>query len=208
MGINENDIYIFFLNNIFLRAVSFLIDNISNMKDLSYIFLNIVLGVSAYKGLGYLKTFKEKKDAATFTFWMHLRIRMMEIRAWLQDSNSLINHLFTEETRLSWESESPEDEERIKTFQKLVKETICFIKEAPDQIPAYSGWTYDYNKLVNFLNDIIQFDICNEKEYFKYKEIRSIKERNDYCEDICMAIERMCKGIEDKQIKVEESINS
>lgn len=203
----DNFIKIFFPHYIYKEIIQFWMNNVGNLKDLSYVFLNVALCISAYKGLGYIKTFEEKKNTATFTYWVQLRIRLLIIKGWLEEDNNLINFLFGEESRATWESEVGADKQRIEKFLDIVEETIHFIKTTPDQIPAYNGWTDDYNKLIIFLREITLFDISNGKCYFKFNGINNIKERNDYCKDICSVIERMCNGIMHKQAEIEGRIN-
>lgn len=189
-----------------LHIIKILVDNIGNLKDISYIILNLALGVGAFKGLGYLKTYREKRNAATFTFWVQLRVRMMEIKSWLATDYSLIDYLYDEKIRGTWESESTADIQRIICFKKIVEESIQFIKTSSDQIPAYVGWTDDYNKFIAFLNDLIQFDISDGDNYFKYEEESNISDRNQYVIDICEIIDRMCQEIVIKQKSIENEL--
>ena len=73
-------------------------------------------------------------------------------------------------------------------------------------MPAYKGWTTDYNIIVSFLNDVIQYDIKNSQEYFKYSGQITKLERNNNCKFICDAMERLCNQIEEKQIEIEKLI--
>lgn len=181
-------------------------ENIATVKDLSYIFLNIALGVGAFKGLGYLKTYKEKRSAATFTFWIQLKLRIMEIKSWLENDFNLINYLFDENARSLWESDSADLDSRILNFKNIIVEAKKFIENASDQIPAYLGWIDDYNEFIQFLNDVIQFDICIGDDYFKFVGEQSVNVRNMYCKNKCQAMQRMCDGIEVRQKKVEEEL--
>lgn len=168
----------------------------------------MVLGVSAIKGLAYLKTHKEKREMATFTFWTHFRIRVMEIERWLNNDYNLINYFFDENSRSTWESESGDDELRLQFFKGIVEETIQFMKKTPDQMPAYIGWSDDYTEFMLFLNDIIQFDICNGEDYFKFQKEGNTEKRDEYCKRICEIMNRICDGILDEQRKIEEGICS
>lgn len=188
------------------HIIQILVNNIDSGKDLSYIFLNVILGMGAFRGLEYLKMYKEKRDAATFTFWIQLRVRMVEIKSWLESEHGLIDCLYDKNIRSAWESESGADEERIDCFKKLVQETFRFVKSSSDQMPVYSGWTDDYNRFITFLNDIIQFDISNGEKYFKFEKECSINERNKYVEEICMVIEKMSKEIVAKQQGIEDDL--
>ena len=139
MQIKDLYVPVMILNCQLSHIIQVLVDNISNLKDLSYIFLNLGLGVGAFKGLCYLKTYKEKRATATFTFWVQLRVRMIEIKSWLESDYSLINCLYDKNIRSTWESESGTEDDRIDLFKKLVQETLDFIKSASDQMPAYLG---------------------------------------------------------------------
>lgn len=129
----------------------------------------------------------------------------MEIKSWLATDYSLIDYLYDGKIRGTWESESTSDIQRIICFKKLVEESIQFIKTSSDQIPAYVGWTDDYNKFISFLNDLIQFDISDGDNYFKFEE-GNINERNRYVKDICNIIDRMCKEIVVKQKSIENEL--
>lgn len=181
-------------------------NNITGIKDLSYIFFNCVSGVSIIKGIGYLKRLKEKKNAATFSFWSQFRIRIWELYSWLKDEYGLVNNLYEPVARKAWEDKLGSKKERIEQFMNMVEETICFIQSTPDQMPAYKGWTTDYNIIVSFLNDVIQYDIKNSQEYFKYSGQITKLERNNNCKFICDAMERLCNQIEEKQIEIEKLI--
>ena len=178
-------------------------ENIGNMKDLSYVFLNVFLGIGAYKGLKYLKTYKEKRNAATFTFWMQLRIRMVEIKSWLEEAPDLVDYLYDETTRGEWLGDPPIFDERIQQFKKMIEETNKFIKDIPDQMPAYVGWTDDYNEFIKFLNDSIQFDISDGYHYFKFGGGKDIMHRDKYVQDICNIIDKMSKEIVLRQKNIE-----
>ncbi len=71
-------------------------------------------------------------------------------------------------------------------------------------MPAYIGWTQDYNQIVEFLNDMIQFDIKDPDNYFKFKEPKTLQDRKKYCDDICIIMRRLCHNIEIKQREVEK----
>lgn len=180
--------------------------NLENIKDCTSIFLSIVTGVSVIKGLNYLKGLKEKTNAATFTFWSQFRIRIYELMNWLEADNTLIDNLYELKLRDAWESELTQDSDRVEIYKEKVKETIEYIEKTPDQMPAYIGWTSDYTKIIGFLNDLIQYDICNPKKYFKFSSNQTIKDKKQYCDDICKTMRKLCEKIEQKQREIEKDI--
>lgn len=180
--------------------------NLETWKNISGIFLSTVTGVSIIKGVGYLKDFKEKTNAATFTFWTQLRMKLFVLMKWLEEDNSLVNNLYSPSSKDTWESDLSQSSNRIQEFQDKVKNLIHYIETTSDQMPAYNGWIADYNFIFHFLSDIIQYDICNAQEFFKYNDERSIQHRTEYCNKVCKAMKRMCEGIETRQQKVEKEI--
>lgn len=174
------------------------------IKDCTQVFVNIVTGMSIIKGFNYLKSLKDKTNSATFTFWSQFRIRIHELKNWLEADETLINNLYDPKIRATWEGELSQGEERVEKYKEKIKQTISYIENTPDQMPAYEGWTSDYNKIIVFLYDMIQYDICNSESYFKFVSAQTINDRKQYCKDICNTMTRMCEKIEQRQAKVEQ----
>lgn len=178
----------------------------TGLVDISSVFFNIVTGVSIIKGIGYLKNLKEKTNSATFNFWSQLRARLWEVLSWLKDDYSLLDNMYESIARRSWQSNLASGEQRVEEFKQIVMDSLEYIKTTPDQMPAYKGWTNDYNFIVSFLNDVTKYDILNQYKYFKYKGQISKTDRDKNCQDICDTIERLCNGITNKQIEIENKI--
>lgn len=73
-------------------------------------------------------------------------------------------------------------------------------------MPAYKGWSEDYAKIINYLSDMIIFDLANNDGYFKFVTPVSENVRKQHCTEICDTITRMCTQIEIKQKKIEKKI--
>ena len=183
----------------------FLTKNTNVIADFSTSFLSIITGVSIISGLRYIKSLKEKTTAATFTFWSQLSMRMRELLIWLKADYSLLDNLFSPESRRQWEIISTESDE-LEKFVAKVESTISFIENSPDQMPAYIGWTNDYNCFTEFLYDIIKYDIRDSDHNFKFSEFKGIEFRNQYCNNICIIMERLCKGINERQESIEKEL--
>lgn len=88
----------------------------------------------------------------------------------------------------------------------MAQKTLALIDTATDQMPAYRGWTEDYSKLIVFLDDLFQYDICNAREKFKYSGVYQIETR-DACVDMaCATIKRLLEGIEEAQKSLEKDL--
>ena len=189
-----------------LNIIKYVLDSLYYIKDVASIFLSIVTGVGIIRGFYYLKTYKDKTHMATFTFWLQLKIRLTELSSWLKNDMGLVCNLYSQESKRAWESSLAPDEIRIRQFKENVEETIRYMKTTPDQMPAYNGWMKDYNILIDFLNDVVQYDICNSSKYFKFTEQKSEKDMEDYCNKICQSIDNLCDQINKKQIEIEKEL--
>lgn len=179
---------------------------IEYMENVVNIILNIVTGVGIVIGLGYLKALKDKTYIATFSFWIQFYNRVYELKTWLEEDGDIINNLYSPEVKISWENSLTVTSEKTKAFKERVEELLSLLRQTPDQMPAYVGWTDDYDKLIVFLNDVVKYDICNPKDYFKYCEAVNIQSKKDYLEDKIHTMKQMCDGIKDRQKTVEKRI--
>lgn len=189
-----------------LNILECAIENLDKFKDIASIFLSVVTGVNIIRGFNYLKDLRKKTDAATFTFLAQLRVRLIEISQWLENEKGILGNFYTPDAKDAWESYLSPTDIRVKEFKRKVEDALIYIKSTPDQMPAYRGWTIDYNKLINFLNDVIQYDICDSEKYFKFTAMERESHMEEYCNDICKSIDRICKGIETKQEEIETKL--
>lgn len=165
----------------------------------------IFAGVIAIIGLGYLRPLKEKTMSATFSFWSQLSIRLKGILSWLELDCGVLDNMYSPEAKEGWTSLTPSNE-RLKEFKKEIENTVEYMETTADQMPAYIGWSEDYNSLIQILKEMLVYDICNSEEYFKFESYVNDTERKKYCDNVCNIIKRICKGISDKQKEVETNI--
>ena len=167
--------------------------------------VSIFTGVIAIIGLGYIKPLKDKTRAATFTFWSQLSVRLTVIRKWIEQDNGLLDNMYSGNAKIEWSVLAPSTE-RITQFKEIVQSTLDYIKETSDQMPAYKGWSKDYAEIINYLSDMVIYDIANNSEYFKFVTPVSENARTQYCSEICDTISKICTHIEAKQKKIEKKI--
>ncbi len=169
------------------------------------IVVSILTGVVAILGLGYLKPLKDKTKAATFTFWSQISVRIMVIRKWIEANNGVLDNMYSPAAKKEWTMLSP-DEEQINQFKEIVQNTLDYIKNANDQMPAYHGWSEDYAKLIDYLGDMLIYDIANSNDYFKFNVSTTDEDRKKYCSEICKTIDKICSEIKKRQKKIEKKI--
>lgn len=187
---SENDIYLF----------------IESSEKVIGILLSIVTGVSIILGCLYIKSIKEKANSATFTFWSHLKVKIIKINNLLKAEPGLINNMYPPETRMSWE-DVPISNEKVKDFSKLINETLKYLEETPDQMPAYRGWSNDLYVFLEFLTNAIQYDIADSETKFSncFSEA-TLTDRNAYVKKISHSMDKLINGINKRQEKIEKKL--
>ena len=184
-----------------------ILDNSENIKNLTDIFISTVGGVCIITGINYLKNLKEKKYAATFGFWVQLNVKLKMLKKRLDEDQNLLNHMFSEESRKHWTNmAAPSYDSDIAELKDIARKTLDLIDTASDQMPAYPGWTEDYSDLIDFLDDVFRYDICNSKERFKYDGIHSIETRNEYVGKVSTTLKRLIEGIKKAQTSIEDDL--
>ena len=184
------------------------IDIISGIESSVNIIFMLITGVCAIIGILLISKFKEKAIEATFSFWTQLRIRLLRIENRLKNNNGLVNNLYSNDVKSAWSDTgiSPSTEDVI-DFYNMVEETLHFMENAEDQMPAYRGWVDDYNCVVSFFEDMICYDIRDTVKKFKYNGNESLNERDKLCEEKCKVMKSLIDGILDKQREAEKKIN-
>lgn len=179
--------------------------SIDMVKAVVDIIVAIIGGICAIKGINLLKTLREKKVAATFSFWSQLCVKLKMLVSRLEDDPSLINNLYSTTSQTAWSTAgAPPDSQDLCDFDAICNEAFEFIKKAPDQIPAYLGWTDDYTELISFLDDVSHYDIKNCSSRFKFTGNYTMNERDEYVLSICIVINRMIDNIKKAQKDAEK----
>ena len=90
----------------------------------------------------------------------------------------------------------------ITQLAENAQETLAFLKEENDQMPAAADWTEKYNLFVEFLLD---FKNLNMSSYYKWEDSED-SEYQLYYEKHLNNIERMINDIEKCQKDIEKTI--
>lgn len=185
-----------------IRCIYNLFIALSNdMKNIVEIVVAIIGGICALKGISYLQTLKEKRVAAIYSFWSQLSVRISELYSFLDSNHSVINGLYSENVRMSWSGDnSIVSDDSVNKFYQNAIETLAFIKNVPDQMPAYPNWMSDYQSFIKFLITVLQYDITDlEKNYLYNDNTISIEDRDKYCNNICNVMDRLLTGMQHEQ---------
>lgn len=195
------------MNNEYFCGFAHKIVYILSQSDfvLNYIdtIIKIATGVIAIIGLRYIKPLKDKTLGATFNFWSQLKVRLIRIEVRLEADKGILKNIYAKTDRDSVESLAP-DINRVKELKNDIEDTIDFIRKTPDQMPAYQGWSKDYFSLLFMLEECIVYDICDNERHFK--KILNYEDKIDYRNEMCNLINKICKGIDERQNKLEKQI--
>lgn len=160
-------------------------------------------GICAVVGIRYISVLKKKRLSAIFSFWIQLRVRIEELQRALRADNSIINGLYSNEVRTAWNNKgSLASDEVVGRFYDNAQETLQFIKNVSDQIPANEKWLNAYMEFIGFLIDMSQYDIRDYLSNFKFVKSETLDHRQEYCDKICSIMDILLKEINCKQTDV------
>lgn len=185
-------------------SISYILDSFSSVAG---IFLSIVTGVSMIFGMRYLKSLKEKKLAASFSFWSQIKLKIIRLHNYLLWNKEIINNLYSSESRIRWE-EKEVAMQQLQEFKELAVDILNYLDKTPDQMPAYIGWSKDMLEFIDFLSKIVQYDICNNNSMFIKDGIVEKAERDAYYAEICNTMQSLIDGIQIGQNKLEAKLFS
>ena len=184
-------------------AASSFQDVLGSIETIVNMVFSAIGGFCAFMGISYLASLKKQRNSAIFSFWLQLRVRIEELHLALHSDHSIINGLYSHETRIQWSNEGHMATDEIVTdFHGNVRETLQFIKSISDQIPANKSWLDAYSNFIKFLIDIIQYDIRNQADRFKFTGTETLADRDKYCEDICKTMDTLLTVIREEQEKI------
>lgn len=188
-----------------IDCFSFLVcsDAIETVESVINIIVSITGGICAVSGIRYILALRKKRLSAIFSFWIQLRVRIEELQRALSVDNSIINGLYSEEVRHNWNNRgSLASDTAVKRFYDNAQETLKFIKNISDQIPANEKWLDSYIEFIHFLIDISQYDIRNYSSDFKFVDSETLNHREEYCNNICNIMDMLLREIDCKQTDV------
>ncbi len=188
-----------------LRSLPIFLESSNNLAG---ILAAIIGGFCALKGIGYLESLREKKVSATFSFEAQLYAHLYELKSMLDQDETLLTGLYSNTARSEWGNKNAASTESLNQFYTCAKNTFDFIKTTPDQMPVYKNWVADYTKLIQFLVDVLHYDIRNTTENFKFKTKCPIDARTKYWKSFCSLLNTLLNGIREDQIAIAGKIFS
>ena len=170
------------------------------------IIVSIVVIAGGILGFNYIRKLREKQVDSTFSYLTRLSIRLKYFRELLVTYKDEIMDRFSPEDcrreisadRIGFVTDA------IKYLSENAKETLKFLRDEDNQIPAQKGWINRFNLFVEFLIDCEQLD---QVTYFKWIDRDNLEEKkNQYYDKILNNIDELLKMVYNRQIELESEI--
>lgn len=172
----------------------------------SDIVVNVVVIIGGILGLSYIKRMRDKQSDATFSYLMRLNIRLKYFKIFFEKYRDDIMGRFYPE---NYRREPSVDrmnlvEETIQNLSQQAEETLDFLRNEDNQLPAKSGWVDNINQFVELL---INCEQLKNKEYFIWTENKDVeKEREEHYEEIMKIINTLLNMVNARQKELEDKI--
>ncbi len=181
-------------------------DILSNTNDFLQIVVNIIVILGGILGFNYIIRLREKQLDSIFTYLTRLNIRLKYFRNLLHDYRYEIMDCFLPEgsrREISADRVSLVNH-AITDLAKNAKETLIFLKEESNQMPAQKGWIDCFNVFVEFLIDCEKID---QDVYFKWTAYDDIQEEKEkYYNNAIDNIDKLIEMVYSRQTKLEHDI--
>lgn len=156
-------------------------------------------------GLTIISSLKRQKREAIFSFWSQLVVRLRLVHDNLMLNNSIINCMYSNSFRDRYEEMVP-DTCYIDDFKSQLSDLVEYLKTADAQIPAYRGWSDDFDTIYRFIGYVDTFDIANPDSMFIDDFLETYPDRDEICEEVCSAMSRIINNIHKEQLRYEKKL--
>ena len=187
------------------KAIS-LADILEGTDIVVNIIVNIVVIIGGILGLNYIIKLKEKQMDSAFSYLTRLNVRIKYFERILnKHEDEIMNRFLIRNCRR--EASAANDtlvDNTIKLLVDNAQETLKFLRDENNQMPAQKGWTTNINLFINFLMDCEQL---KNDSYFKWVDEEEFNENKEkYCKDIKDSMNSMLNMINNQQIYLENKM--
>lgn len=172
----------------------------------SDIIVNFIVIIGGVLGLSYIKRMREKQSDATFSYLMRLNIRLKYFKIIFEKYRDNIMGRFYPETYRREPSVERMNlvEETIQDLSQQAKETLDFLRNEDNQLPAKKGWVENINQFIELL---IICEQLKNREYFMWTENEDIeKEKDGHYKEIMKIINTLLNMVNERQKELENKI--
>lgn len=181
-------------------------DVLPSVDTFSNIIVNIVVIAGGILGFNYVRKMREKQFDASFSYLTRINVRLKFFRVMLEEYKDEIMDRFLQKSLRR--DISPDRIELVDDAIKLISdnaaETLKFLQDENNQIPAQRGWVKCFNRFIDFLIDCEQL---GEDSYFKWMDNEHSDDKKEiYYKDTINNIEELLSMVNAQQEKLEIDI--
>lgn len=128
---------------------------LGDVETISNIVVNIVVIIGGILGLLYYRKLKEKQMNAAFSYLAQLQVRLKTLQTLYISYEKQIMKRFIPETKRREDADATSSfiNDIIDEFSKSALETLKFLQDSQEQMPASKEWIDKYDILIEFLLD-------------------------------------------------------
>lgn len=172
----------------------------------SDIIVNVIVIIGGILGLSYIKRMREKQSDATFSYLMRLNIRLKYFKIIFEKyRDDIMGRFYPENFRREPSVERMNlVDETIQNLSQQAEETLNFLRNEDNQLPAKKGWIENINQFIDLL---ISCEQLKNREYFIWTENEDIeKEKERHYEEIMKIINTLLKMVNERQKELENKL--
>lgn len=189
-----------------LKTTILLSNVLNNINTLSNIIVNIIVILGGILGLNYIKKMREKQIDSTFSYLTRLNVRLKYFQELLINfRDEIMDRFLPEDCRREVSADRVSlVANMIDQLSKNAKETLEFLRNEDNQIPAQEGWIDNFNSFIEFLLDCEQLD---HKSYYKWTNKEEREEKCTlYFDNAASTIDTLIEMLTKRQIELEKDI--
>ncbi len=180
---------------------------VDNVESFSNIITNIIVIIGGVFGILYLQKLREKQIDATFSYLARLKIRLQYILdIMIKYKLQILDRFIISNKRRNSIANVATSSFVLEQLALRSKETIQFLMDSDDQVPASENWLEYCDILLEFLEDC---EKLLEKDYYKWvpdKDTDTEKLQEEYYEKHKTNIELMLNSIRNNQKEIQEKL--
>lgn len=172
----------------------------SNVETISNIVVNIVVVLGGILGLLYYRKLKEKQMNAAFSYLTQLQVRLKTLQTLYISYENQIMERFIPETKRREDADATSSfiNEIIDEFSRNALETLKFLQDSQEQMPASKDWIDKYELLIEFLLDAGHLSMPT---FYKWIDDDNKQSRTKYIQKHKKNLEELLNDIKAEQEK-------
>ena len=181
-----------------LTEITKMLNYLDGIETISSIIVNIIVALGGVLGLLYYRKLREKQKNAVFSYLTQLKVRSETLYALYITYEQQIMECFIPETkrRRDLDSTSSFIDKIIDEFSQCAAETLEFLKNSNEQMPASKEWSEEYDILIEFLLDAKHLSMGT---YYKWISDDDKEQRKTYAARHKNNLKKILEDITEKQ---------